>query len=431
MWESKVISSHWYVTVWCSIIAISKVIIPIGGLGTRLYPITVETSKAMVRFLNTFLINFILQTLAVEGIEEAYLGVSGYVNYKSLHDHLGGGLKIRIPAKGFKLIRIRYQPNEDSVGNAHSTRVILSYYKILEPVLVVQGDTVAKINLREFYKRHKETRAFMSIALKEISDPRELRHFGVAKLDEKELIKGFIEKPKTPEEAPSRLVNTGIYILSKEMIEFLLSDEFDSMVKENKADFGANIIPKIINDGYTVAGYVLKDYWFDIGTPERYLEASLYLLRVLEPEYLEASTVYRSVRMQGSSPASRALHVDLIEKAATKRILFEGDVLLGRHIRIGDGSLISNSIIDNYTIIDREATISNSVVMDRCYLGSKTLVDNSIVGRHSRIGSNVKIIESYLGDNVIVEDGAELVNCKVWPHRVIKAGSKCRDESII
>ncbi|MCX8196398.1 MAG: NDP-sugar synthase [Acidilobaceae archaeon] len=414
-----------------NIIPVSKALIPIGGLGTRLYPITVETSKAMVRFLNTFLINFILQGLATEGIEEVYLGVSGYLNYRALHDHLGNGLKVKTPRGGYRLIRIRYQPNEDSVGNAHSARILLKYYRLREPILVLQGDTVAKINVRSMYKRHKEAGAFMTIALKEVQDEKELKHFGVARLDESWLIKGFVEKPKSPAEAPSRWVNTGIYLLSEEMIDFLLSEDFEAMIREGKGDFGADVIPRIVKEGKVVAGHRLEGYWFDIGTPERYLEATFYLLRVLEEAALDVTTSYKGVKMQGTSPASRFLQVELIEKAATKVILFEGDVLLGRHIRIGDGARVERAVVDNYTVLEEGVTVRGSVVMDRCHVGSGALVEDSIVGRHSRVGAKAKVVRSYIGDNVTIEEGAQLYECKVWPHRVVKANEVCKGESII
>jgi len=410
---------------------IRKAFIPVGGLGTRLYPLTVETSKAMVRFLNNFLVNFIMRRLASQGIEEFYLGVSGYFNYKALHDHLGGGFRIRLAPGVSKLARIRYQPNEDSVGNAHSIRILLEYYKVKEPILVVQGDTVADINVRKLYKRHREAGAFMTIALKEIDDVEELKHFGVAVLDEKGFIKGFVEKPKRVEDAPSRLVNTGIYLISEEMVELLLSEEFGKMVEEGKADFGAHVIPKIIGDGRKVAGFLMDGYWFDIGTPERYIEASLYLLKTLKAEELEVATVYKGVRMQGYSPASRALHIDIVERSARGVITFEGDVLLGRHVRIEDNVRIADTIIDNYTIVRSGSTMERSVIMDRSVIGQRSAIRNSIIGRHARIGRNVRIEASYIGDNVVVEDNVTLENCKIWPHRIIKSDYKCVNETIM
>lgn len=410
---------------------ITKAIIPIGGLGTRLFPITVETSKSMIRFLNNFLINFILQGLVSEGIEEVYLGVSGYLNYRALHDHLGNGQKIRTLKGNYKLVRIRYQPNEDSIGNAHSVRIILQHYKIKEPVIVLQGDTVARLNVRSMYKKHKEHGAFMTIALKEIHDEREFKHFGFARLDESGFIRGFVEKPKRPEDAPSRLANTGIYLLSEDMIDFLLSNEVEKMIAEGKGDFGAHVIPRIVEEGKPVLGYKMEGYWFDIGTPERYLEASLYLLKSLDEKALDVSISYGGAKMQGSSPASKALHVKIIEMAATKRIELLGDLLLGRHIRIGEGARLEDALIDNYTIIDGGAVIRQSVIMDRCYVGGNAYIERSIIGRHSRIGRGAKVISSFIGDNVLIEEGAELVECKVWPHRVVKGGTRCRGESII
>lgn len=385
----------------------------------------------MIRFLNNFLINFIIRSLAEQGIEEFYLGVSGYFNYKALHDHLGGGFKVRIAPRRSKLVRIRYQPNEASIGNAHSIRILLEYYGIREPILVIQGDTVASINLRKLYRRHRESEAYMTIALKEIGDVEELKHFGVAILDEKGFIRGFVEKPRSPSEAPSRLVNTGIYLLSEDMVEFLLSEEFDKMVKEGRADFGAHVIPKIISNGRRVAGFILEDYWFDIGTPERYLEASLYLVRRLKPEELEASTVYKGVKMQGFSPASRALHVNIIERAAQKLLVFEGDVLLGRHIRLEDGVRIVDAIIDNYTIVEGNSVIERSVVMDRSFIGAGSVIRDSIVGRHVRVGRRVKLVNSYIGDNAVIEDDVVMENCRVWPHRIVKSGSRCINDTIL
>jgi NDP-sugar pyrophosphorylase family protein len=409
---------------------LTRALIPIGGLGTRLYPLTVETSKAMIRFLNSFLIDFIISHLAAQGIREFYLGVSGYHNYRALHDHLGGGMRIRLPRIGTRLVRIRYQPNEASIGNAHSVRILIRYYGIDEPVLVVQGDTVADINIEKLYARHRESGAYMTIALKEVESAEELKHFGVAVLDESGYIRGFVEKPKRAEDAPSKLVNTGIYVLSQEMVEFLVSEEFGRMVEEGKADFGAHVIPRVIGDGRRVAGYVMDSYWFDVGTPERYLEASLYLVKKLGAGELDVSTIYRGVRMQGSSPRSRLLHIDIVERIASKRISIEGDVLLGRHIRIENDVRIVDAVIDNYTIIDRGATIERSVIMDRSYIGQGSEIRNSVVGRHVRIGRKVRIENSYIGDDAAIEDETELVGCRIWPHKLISKGQRCIAENI-
>ncbi|MCS6768964.1 MAG: NDP-sugar synthase, partial [Candidatus Caldarchaeum sp.] len=73
---------------------LKKAVIPLGGLGTRLYPLTVDTSKAMVRFLNRPLIEWMVASLARQGVREVYLAVSGFNNYIPLIDYMGGGERI-------------------------------------------------------------------------------------------------------------------------------------------------------------------------------------------------------------------------------------------------------------------------------------------------------------------------------------------------
>lgn len=410
---------------------ISKALIPVGGLGTRLYPLTVETSKAMIRFANKFLIDFIIHLLAVEGIEEFYLGVSGYTNYKTLHDHLGSYFKAYIGKGKFKIVRIRYQPNVETIGNAHSVRVLLEYYGIREPVIVVQCDTLASFNVMDMSDYHESKKAFMTIALKEINDPHELRHFGVAVVTSDGMIKGFVEKPKDPSQAPSNLVNTGIYLLSREMIDFMMSDEFNEMIKKGEGDFGMHVIPKLVARGERIAGYRLKGFWFDVGTPERLLEASLYAARSFDVILLDVETEYGGLRMQGKSKQSKARHIEYIERMTKGDLAVEGEVLLGRHTSLGSGVKIRDSVIDNFVIIGDNSTVSGSIIMDRCIIKGRATIENSIIGRHTTIGLGSRIYNSVIGDNVVIEDDVILSNCKVWPHRVVRKGVVCRDSTII
>ncbi len=395
-----------------------KAIFPLGGLGTRLYPLTVETSKAVIRFLNRPLIEFTIVKLANQGVTEFYMGVSGYFNYKEVYDYFGEGLKIRLKY-GFPDVRIRYQPNEDSIGNADSVRIIMEYYDIKEDVLVAQGDLLFDIDLAKFYSSHKEKSAFMSIAVKFLDDAKEIRHFGVADLDKDWRIRKFVEKPKSIEEAPSRYVNTGVYILSKEFRNFISSPKVMEYRERGLMDFGQHIIPLAIESGLPVYAFELKGYWFDIGTPERYLEAVFYMLRNLPPEELEAKMLTKNVKVQGKSKESMELHKQILQNILSGNIKVDGDNLIGRHVKIGKNVSLANSVVDNYTIINDGVSIHYSVVMDRCRIDSGTVISHSIVGRHTKIGKNVRIENSVIGDDVIVGDGSTLRNVKIWPHKEI------------
>lgn len=408
-------------------VLLKKALIPLGGLGTRLYPLTVETSKAIVRFLNRPLIEFAIVHLARQGINEFYMGVSGYYNYKEVYDYLGEGLKLRAKY-GLQDVRIRYQPNEESLGSAHSVCIIMEYYDIREPVLVVQGDLLFSIDIAELWNFHQRVDAFMTIVIKELESG-ELHHYGVAELDESMRIKRFVEKPKRPEEAPSRYINTGIYVLSSSFREFMNSEEALALKQKGMMDFGQHIIPLAIQKTNSVYAYILKGYWFDVGTPEKFLEASLFMLSALPLEDLEAYELVKGVLVQGKSKESRMLHQEILRKILDKTITVEGNVLIGRHVKIGDGAFLAHAVIDNYTIIGNRVEVSYSVVMDRCKIGEGAKLHRSIIGRHVRIGRNSKISGSVIGDDVVVGDNVELINVKVWPHKEVP--SNARLENVI
>ncbi len=407
---------------------VKRAAIPIGGLGTRLYPLTVDTSKPMVRFLNRFVIDFILDELALQGINEVFLGVSGFYNYRDLYDHLGERFSIRGLDGRRITLKLRYQPNIESVGNAHSISILADYYDINDNILVVQGDTIAKVDIGELTKVHDASEAYMTIVLKRVEDKESLRQLGLAKISKDNIIEDFVEKPADPEKAPSNLANTGIYLLSEDMIKFLRSDEFKELVKSGKGDFGRDVIPYLLSKGVKIVGYETRGYWFDIGTLQSYVRASFYLLRTLSPERLGVSTVYHdTVYMSGFSERSRKDHVDLIERAAKGLIYLEGSTLIGRHVSIEDGVSVRDSIIDNYVILRSKSSIEGSIIMDRSIVGQGSSVQSSVIGRHVMLGNNVRIVNSYIGNDVTIGDNVVIEDSLIWPHRSIEANSEIRN----
>ena len=398
---------------------IRKAVIPIGGEATRLRPLTIETSKGLVRLLNKPILEHSILSLARDGIEEVYLGVRGYVNYTTLFDYFREGYWLKKKYGLEKEVRIRYMPRYESTTNGDAVWYTMRYYDIKEPVVVIQGDNIYQLNIGEMYEWHRKKGAFMTIALQPVND---VTGFGVAKIDDDHRIEYFVEKPK-PEEAPSNLANTGIYILSENFWEFLEEDWAREMKENRRLDFGGDIIPALIEHGYDVYGYPMKGYWFDIGTPERYLNAAMYLLHHLFPEDMEAVEITHDVYMQGKSEMSEDLRRRIRDMIKRGEILVEGKVLLGRHISIGRGTALEDAIIDNYSIVGRNCEILHSVVMDRVKLGNNVRIMNSIIGRHVEIGDNVRIVNSVIGDNAVIGDNVRMYNVRIWPHEFVEKGA--------
>jgi len=404
-----------------------QVIIPVGGVATRLLPLTAETSKACLPFLNRPLVEVLLLSLVSQGVRNIIFGVKGYTNYRDIYDYFESGHSFSVRYNIRPRLNIRYQPNVDDLGNADSTRINMDHYNLKKPVFVVQGDDIFDINIASLMNFHREKKSALTIVLRELSN---IEGLGVADIDEDGRINRFVEKP-LPKDAPSNLANTGLYVLSPEVRKIFKEKGVQQIIKDkNRLDFGYDFLPYVIQAGHPVYGYKLEGSWFDVGTPENYLEAMKYLLHnnvhilSIFAERLQVDSNC-FVWIQGKSNDSEKARRQIVQKIQQKKIHVNGAVLIGRHCQIEDGAFLSNCCIDNFTRIGKNAVISNTEVMDRAVIGDYAEISDSIIGRHARIYSSqsspTKISDiTVIADDVTIEEGCVLSAAKIYPHKKIK-----------
>lgn len=392
-----------------------------GGIAKRLLPLTAEVSKACIRLLNRPVIEISLLTLARQGVRNFIFGVKGYTNYKSLHDHFESGIGFSAKYNFEPRVHIKYQPNVEDYGSADSARINIEYYDVEDPVFAVQGDNIFDIDIEKVLAFHQSKGAFMTIGLMPVVD---VTGYGIADIDKDMRISRFVEKPPS-KEAPSDLANTGLYLISPEVRSIFKESKIKEMIKNNKQlDFGYDLIPYIVETGRPIYGYILNGAWYDVGTPQRYLEAmkgilqgKLKSLQDFGGRISENATVW----IQGESLESIRRREEIIRKIKKGEIEMEGSVLIGRHCQIADGVKIADSCIDNYTRIGRNTTIERSAVMDRVIIGNNAEIRDSIIGRHSNIRSSTsdstKILQtSVISDDVTIDAGCRFLATKVYPH---------------
>ena len=398
-----------------------RVIIPVGGLAKRLMPLTAETSKALIRLVNMPIIEIAMLGLAKQGVKHFIFGVKGYRNFRDLFDYFQEGYGFSAKYNIQPRVHIKYQPNIEDYGSADSVRINLEYYDVKDPIFAVQGDNIFDLDLKHLLEFHEEKNGIATICLKKVSD---VEGYGIAEIDDNMLIRRFVEKPKKTE-APSNLANTGLYFFSPEVRKVLQSEwVYKTIASQKRLDFGYDFIPYLIQSGYRVYGYIIEKGWYDVGTPERYLNAMYDILNGrLEclKEFDERIFPDKRIWIQGKSPESIARKNKIIEMVKKGKIELEEPVLIGRHCQIEEGVKISNSCIDNYTRIGKGSIIKDSAIMDRTYIGENTEINKSIIGRHATIMSNrrkqTKITSvSVVADNVYINAGCILKNAKVYPH---------------
>jgi NDP-sugar pyrophosphorylase family protein len=408
--------------------SILRAIFPVGGEAKRLRPLTLSVSKACVRLLNRPIIEFSMESLSRQGIRNFIFGVKGYLNYRSLFDYFREGIGFSAYYGIEPRVHIKYQPNIPDVGSADSIGINLEYYDIQGPVLGIQGDSLFDVDLPDMLSFHEKKNATMTIVLTPVERTEE---YGVADLEADMRIRRFVEKPST-DEAPSRVANTGLYLLSPKIREVFKGEGVRQIIKKRKRlDFGMDMIPYLVDEGFPVYGYVLKGAWFDVGTPERYLDAMVSILHgglKMVPDFGGRIDQERRIYIQGTSTDSIRRREKMMEEINSGRIQVQGSALIGRHTTLGNGTTLVNSNIDNFCILGEGICVERSAVLDRCFIGDGAAVQGSIVSRHSYVNSSkahpTEISSlSVIGDDVTVGEGSRIIASKIWPGIEVPAGS--------
>jgi NDP-sugar pyrophosphorylase family protein len=225
----------------------TKAFILAGGKGTRLRPITYEIPKPLVPLQGKPILEHVIDLLRSYDIRDIILSI-GYLGDK-IKEYFSDERKLGV--------KITFVEEQDELGTGGPLR--LAKHLLKDTFVMVNGDNLINIDLDKMYQAHFENRAKATIALTTVSDP---SSYGVAVLEGEKIVK-FVEKPRKGE-APSNLINTGVYILEPQVCE-MVPDTGYSLIEKD-------VFPKIAEKG-ELYGYLFSGQWFDTGTLERYEKA--------------------------------------------------------------------------------------------------------------------------------------------------------------
>lgn len=225
-----------------------KAIVLAGGEGTRLRPLTYTTPKPLIPVQGKTLTEQNLDILKKAGVTEVVLGIS----------YMADKIKDYFQNHPFPGIKIDYIVEEKPMGTA-GPLLILKRMGCLydQDFIVINGDNLFALDLKKWIDFHKKNSAGVTIALSVVED---VTPYGVARMDGDKIVE-FVEKPK-PEEAPSNLINSGYYIFSPEVFNYI-DDSKDFIMLEK------DVFPAMAKTG-RLYGFRDEGQWFDTGTPERY-----------------------------------------------------------------------------------------------------------------------------------------------------------------
>ncbi len=327
-----------------------QAVVLVGGLGTRLRPLTHTTPKQMLPVANRPMIERVLEHLAEHGVTRAVLALA----------YRPDAFRDAYPSGHCAGIELHYAVEPEPRDTAGAIRFAALDAGIDERFLVLNGDVLTDLDIGELVATHERAGAEGTLALHRVEDP---SAFGVVPTDPDGRVTAFIEKPPR-DAAPTDLINAGTYVLEPSVLDRIASDV---PVNVERVTF-----PAMVADGtlFAMDGDV---YWIDAGTPATFLTANLDLLNG------------RRGRVEpGVHPDAQ------VDGAVVESVV-------GAGVHVAEGAIVSGSVLFHGAHIGPGALVRDAIIGAGAHVGAGALVDDGTV----------------VGDAVVIPDDAQLSGVRI------------------
>lgn len=340
-----------------------KAIILSAGEGSRMRPLTLTKPKTMLPVAGKPIIQYNIESLRDNGITDILL----IVRYKEeiVRNYFGDGSDFGV--------NISYKTQKDFLGTANA----ISYGEdfIDDSIIVLNGDIILDDEIiHEIIKKYNYLSPDTLMLLTEVEDP---SAFGVVEIENGN-IKNIVEKPKR-EEAPSNLVNAGIYIFNKDIFDKIRETEISERGEYEITDS----VSLQIEDNKIVIGHKTSKDWIDVGRPWELIEVNEELIGKLKTE------------IKGTVEAGAVIHgeVFLDEGSVIKAgVYIEGNVYIGKNCDIGPNSYIrGNTYFGDNVHVGNAVEIKNSIIMENTNVSHLSYVGDSVIGSNCNIAAGTNI----------------------------------------
>lgn len=316
-------------------------ILLVGGLGTRLAPLTSKTPKPMLPIANLPVTEHQLLVAKAAGITKVVLATAYLA--ETFTPYFGDGSKW-----GIELI---YALESEPLGTGGAIRnaaeLILSDISANEPIVVFNGDVLSRHDLSSQIKLHQDSGAAATLHLVNVDDA---RPYGCVPFDESGRVTDFLEKMDNP---ITTTINAGCYVFNSKVIREIELGKVVSVERE--------IFPQLLRAGNVIQAFVDNSYWLDMGTPRALLKGS--------QDYVGTN-----------------------------------DYIVGSDSSISKSAVISGaSAIGNNVTIGEDVEIVASIIRDGANIGDGSKLHNVFVESNSSVAENTKATAAYLANGELIE----------------------------
>ncbi len=349
-----------------------------GGEGTRLRPLTSTIPKPVVPLVGRPFISYMLQWLLRHGIDDVILGCG----------FMADGVRAVLDDGSGLGVRLRYLEEPTPLGTGGALKFAEDLLE--ERFFMLNGDVLTDMDLTAQLEQHERTGARATLALYPVEDP---SAYGLVRCQPDGSVSEFIEKPGV-EELDTNLINAGAYILERGVLEGMPPAGTNVSIERE-------LFPTLVGRG--LYGYEAGGYWMDIGTPDRYLEATYDIL-----EGKVSTEVGRELGDHGLALVDAAA----VEGRVVAPVLVAAGCSVGPHAFVGDRSVLGERVR-----VGERCRVEASVLLEDVTVGAGTTISSSIIGRGVSIGEHCRIEGGVmLGEGVKIGSGNTLAaGARIFP----------------
>ena len=213
----------------------TPVILMAGGKGVRLYPLTVDVPKPMLKIGDTPILEIIIRKLHAQGFRNIYISVNYLANV--IEEHIKDGSWLGV--------NVTYLHEDQPLGTAGAMGQLRG--KLSEPFVVMNSDLLTNVDLRQLVRFHKKTGAKATLGVREYQFQ---IPYGVVNIEGTK-VESISEKP-----IHRSMVSAGIYTLDPWTLELVPEGEYCDM---------PTLLDKVRGEGETVSAFPIHESWLDIG----------------------------------------------------------------------------------------------------------------------------------------------------------------------
>jgi mannose-1-phosphate guanylyltransferase len=319
-----------------------QAVVLVGGEGTRLRPLTNDVPKPAVTLVDRPFLAYAIEWLAAHGVSEVVLAC-GFLP-EVLREALGD-------EEERAGVAITYVAEPEPLGTAGAIRFAAEALgdRLEDRFLALNGDVLADLDLGALLRAHGDRGARATIALHPVEDS---SAYGLVRCDEGGRVLEFLEK--TGEAVPGE-INAGAYVLERSVLDLIPAGRAVSIERE--------VFPRLVGEG--LCALLLDGYWMDIGTPERYLQASW--------DILERRVV---TRVEPTSPGCLVAADAELSPAAQ----------LGPRVVVSPGCRVAAA-----------AEVRESVLLEGCTIGEGARVTSSILAPGVEVAPGAQLVNTVVG----------------------------------